>query len=97
MGILAERLEFMIRLKNWKHHSKGWVGLIWGAVSPALLKSIPQGAATQCYVACHPAVAAVTGTYFSNCNVARPTAPGRDAALAARLWAESERIVARLA
>ena len=61
-----------------------------------LWKSIPQGAATQCYVACHPAVAAVSGAYFSNCNVARPTAPGRDAALATRLWAESERIVARL-
>ena len=72
------------------------MGLVWGAVSPALLKSIPQGAATQCYVACHPAVAAVSGAYFSNCNVARPTAPGRDAALATRLWAESERIVARL-
>ena len=72
------------------------VGALWGAISPVLLKSVAQGAATQCYVACHPAVAGVSGAYFSDCNVARPTALGADPALAARLWAESERIVARL-
>lgn len=73
------------------------VGALWAAMSPLLLKSIAQGAATQCYVACHPAVAGVSGAYFRNCNVAKPTALAEDAALAARLWAESERIVARLA
>lgn len=72
------------------------VGALWGVVSPVLLKSIPQGAATQCYVACHPAVAGVSGAYFRNCNVARPSALGEDPALAARLWAESERLVAQL-
>ena len=24
MGIIAERLDFMTRLKNWPHHGKGW-------------------------------------------------------------------------
>ena len=35
-----------------------------------------------------------SGAYFRNCNVARPSALGEDAALAARLWAESEELIA---
>ena len=50
------------------------------------LKSIPQGAATQCYVAVHPATAAVSGEFFADCNVAR----------AERLWTFTEEIVAKL-
>jgi hypothetical protein len=36
-------------------------------------KTIPQGAATQCYLAAHPAVAAATGQYFSDCHIATPS------------------------
>jgi WW domain-containing oxidoreductase len=64
--------------------------------APLVLKTIAQGAATQCYLAANPAVAGVTGEYFADCNPAQPTAIARDPALAARLWEESERIVARL-
>ena len=35
-------------------------------------KDIPQGAATQCYVATAPALAGVSGLYFKDCN---PTDP----------------------
>jgi WW domain-containing oxidoreductase len=63
---------------------------------PLVLKTPAQGAATQCYVAVHPEVATVTGAYFSDCNRAEPLPIARDAALAARLWEETERIVARL-
>jgi NAD(P)-dependent dehydrogenase (short-subunit alcohol dehydrogenase family) len=66
------------------------------AAEPLVLKTIPEGAATQCYVAVHPDAAGITGEYFSHCNIQRPTALARDAALAARLWQESERIVASL-
>jgi WW domain-containing oxidoreductase len=66
-------------------------------LSPLVLKTAAQGAATQCYVATNPAVATVTGAYFLDCNVAQPrTAAASDDALAARLWEETERIVARL-
>jgi adenylate cyclase len=44
-----------------------------------VLKSIPQGAATQCYVATNPALAAVSGQYFADCNMARPRADAEDA------------------
>jgi NAD(P)-dependent dehydrogenase (short-subunit alcohol dehydrogenase family) len=64
--------------------------------APLFLKTAPQGAATECYLATNPALAGVTGEYFADCNLARPSAIASDAVLAARLWEESERIVARL-
>jgi len=64
--------------------------------SPFLFKSIAQGAATQCYVATSPTLAGVSGEYFSDCNIAKSSALANDAELAARLWAESERIVGTL-
>jgi NAD(P)-dependent dehydrogenase (short-subunit alcohol dehydrogenase family) len=75
----------------------GAVASAWTALSTALLKSIPQGAATQCYVACHPDVAGVSGKYFADCNVAEPRRLASNAELAKRLWDETERIAARLA
>ena len=65
--------------------------------APLFLKTVAQGAATECYLATSPAVAGVTGAYFADCNPAQPSAIAGDAALAARLWEESERIVAGLA
>jgi WW domain-containing oxidoreductase len=64
--------------------------------TPLVLKSVAQGAATQCFVAANPDVAGVSGEYFADCNVARSSALSNDAALADRLWAESERIVAKV-
>jgi NAD(P)-dependent dehydrogenase (short-subunit alcohol dehydrogenase family) len=66
------------------------------AASPLVLKTIPQGAATQCYVATNAGLDGVKGQYFADSNVAVPSALARDEALAARLWAESERIVERV-
>ncbi len=66
------------------------------AVSGLACKTIPQGAATQCYVAAHPAVAVCSGEYFSDCNLAQPSAHAKDAQLAQRLWEFSEASVAEL-
>jgi len=66
---------------------------IAGAVA---FKSIAEGAATQCFVATHPSLDAVTGEYFADCNVHRSSRAGRDAELAERLWTVSEQIVAAL-
>jgi len=65
-------------------------------VSPLALKSTAQGAATSCYVAAHPRAAGVTGAYFADCNPTEPLPIANDATLAAKLWEESERIVAAL-
>jgi len=62
-------------------------------VEPLFLKSIPQGAATQTFVAVHPMAAEHNGEYFADCNVSESSEAGRDMQLAERLWKESERIV----
>lgn len=61
-----------------------------------MLKTVSQGAATQCYVALHPATAKLTGTYFSDCAMAKTIPEGRDDDLAQALWEVSERIAAAL-
>jgi WW domain-containing oxidoreductase len=63
-------------------------------LTPIGLKTVPQGAATETFVATHPSLAGVSGEYFANCNVARTRRDARDPALAKRLWQESERIAA---
>lgn len=79
----------------WRH-----LGLVAKVASPVIsavaLKSIPEGAATQCFVATRPELAGVTGEYFSNCNLAQSSAHGADQALADRLWEVTERIVQAL-
>lgn len=65
------------------------------ALTPLGLKNIPQGAATQCYLATHPQVSA-NGEYFKDCNVATSSRLGRDRQLAARLWEATEQIVRKL-
>ena len=55
-------------------------------------RTIPQGAATQCYVATHPSLSEVSGCYFADCNVKEPSKHAQDEALAKRLWEESERL-----
>jgi NAD(P)-dependent dehydrogenase (short-subunit alcohol dehydrogenase family) len=60
-------------------------------VSPLALKSVGQGAATQCFVATRPDLM-TSGAYFADCNIARSSSLSRDPDLARRLWEESERI-----
>jgi NAD(P)-dependent dehydrogenase (short-subunit alcohol dehydrogenase family) len=67
----------------------------WSLVDPIFMKSVQQGAATQCYVATHPSLAGISGQYFADCNVARHTRLGADAALARQLWDESEKMAAQ--
>ena len=57
--------------------------------------TIPQGAATQGYVAAHPIPATISGEYFVDCNPARASDLMYDEALAGKLWAVSEELVRR--
>ncbi|XP_023534459.1 short-chain dehydrogenase TIC 32, chloroplastic-like isoform X1 [Cucurbita pepo subsp. pepo] len=58
-----------------------------------LLKTIPQAAATTCYVATSPRLIHVTGKYFSDCNEASPSKLAASPTAAARLWSASEIMV----
>ncbi len=57
-----------------------------GAISPE------EGAKTIVYLAASPDVEGVTGEYFYQCKIARPTAEAQNDADAKRLWEISEQI-----
>ena len=60
------------------------------------LKTVEQGAATQCYVSVHPDVEGMSGNYFSDCNLEQPSAHAQDKVMAKRLWDVSENIVSTI-
>jgi WW domain-containing oxidoreductase len=57
-------------------------------------KSVAQGAATSCYVATSPLLAATSGEYFEDCNAVTVSggAHMHDAVLAEELWRVSENL-----
>ena len=62
-------------------------------MSNPMFKTIPEGTATQCYVATSPDLERVTGYYFDDCNPAVPNQHMQNDDMAARLWAVSEELV----
>ncbi len=53
----------------------------------AFLKSVEEGAATQCYVATHPSLAEVSGQFFADCKPIVPEGPHMaDRELSKKLW-----------
>ncbi len=86
-GVIATNLA--------RHMSLG-VRIVMPIASAIAMKSVPQGAATQCYVATHPSLEGVTGEYFADCNVAKSSRHARDEAMADKLWEVTESIVASL-
>jgi NAD(P)-dependent dehydrogenase (short-subunit alcohol dehydrogenase family) len=103
---LARRLEGTRRTANAVHpgvimsnlwrHMPGMSNFAMGLAGPLVLKSVPQGAATEVFVAVHPSVATTSGAYFADCNLSRTRADADDAAMARRLWEVTEKIVAGL-
>ncbi|KAA8522420.1 hypothetical protein F0562_013219 [Nyssa sinensis] len=67
-----------------RHH--GFIDGIVNIVGKYVLKNVPQGAATTCYVALHPQVKEVSGEYFSDSNLSKPSSLAKDAELAKKLW-----------
>ena len=71
--------------------------ILFKLLSPVVslfLKTVPQGAATQCYLAAHPDMAGKSGGYYSHCQPARANPHADDPAFRERLWATSESILA---
>ncbi len=101
---LAKRFEGSQRTANALHpgvirtnlgrHMNPVANAVFGAVGPLFLKSIPQGAATQCYVATHPDVATISGVYFADSNPLDPIPEAQDPTAIDRLWQVSEERVA---
>ncbi len=72
------------------HNLPAFLSVPLRVVARPFMKSPAAGAATTCYVATNPALAKVSGQYFSDCNPATPSANGQDDALAEKLWNVSE-------
>jgi WW domain-containing oxidoreductase len=81
---------------NLGRHMNPVLRAVGTAFQPLFMKSAQQGAATQCWAAVHPDATAHNGAYLADCNVAPASRSAQDDALAARLWTESERIIAAL-
>lgn len=81
---------------NLSRHMSSIENLGFALGGPLFAKSVPQGAATQCYVAVHPGADGINGEYWADVNTKASSADGADRALAERLWTETEAIVAKL-
>jgi WW domain-containing oxidoreductase len=65
-------------------------------LTPLIFKTVPQGAATTCFVAANPAARAVSGEYLADCRIGRPRSDANDRELAKRLWDFSAQINANV-
>lgn len=81
---------------NLSRHMTPIVGVVFGLAQSFVLKSVPEGAATEVYAAVSPKAAGLSGVYFADCNIAKPRADADDPALAKRLWEVSEEISRRV-
>jgi len=61
-------------------------------VGSPFMKTIPQGAATQVYLAVSKEVEGVGGKFYDDCNEYVPTQDARDEKAAERLWKVSEEL-----
>ena len=70
-----------------------WMRIAAKLIGWTFMKSIPEGAATTCYVATEPQLATVSGHYFEDCNPITPElAYMTDKALAEKLWQVSAKL-----
>ncbi|MFH1811326.1 MAG: SDR family oxidoreductase [Pseudomonadota bacterium] len=79
---------------NLARHMNPVAAVGMAVVAPLFMKSAAQGAATQIYVATGSVDPSQSGSYFADCNPARPARQGQDDALAEKLWQVSEQIAA---
>ncbi|CAI5467666.1 unnamed protein product [Closterium sp. Yama58-4] len=80
-------------------------GTIWHTIGQGaynlvfqwFMKTIPQGAATSCFLAAHPSVAGASGGYYADSRAAegKATALSKDMELAGKLWELSEKMVSK--
>lgn len=101
---LARRLEGTRATANAVHpgvintnlgrHMPGVLRHAMRLIANIAFKSVEQGAATQCYVATHPALAGVSGEYFADSNITKPARRAENRKLAERLWTVSGQLAA---
>jgi hypothetical protein len=80
-----------IILTNLGRHFDPWKRTMGRLIGWTFMKTIPEGAATTCYVATADALSSVSGHYFEDCNPVVPMSGKHmdDAVLAQKLWQKS--------
>jgi WW domain-containing oxidoreductase len=81
---------------NLARHVENVEGMFENLKKRVNLKTVGQGAATQCLVATRPELAGVGGKYFSDCQVTKPAGVAEDDLLAEKLWSVTEELIARV-
>jgi len=72
-------------------HPVQWLFSMYSAVAG---KTLPQGAATTCFVATSPSLGSVSGRYFEDCNAFNVGGSHHDdTAMSDRLWDVSEMLL----
>jgi NAD(P)-dependent dehydrogenase (short-subunit alcohol dehydrogenase family) len=66
------------------------------SIARHFMKSVAQGASTQTLLAASPLVDGISGEYWVNCQIGKGSPFLNDRAMAERLWATSEAILASL-
>ncbi|KAL7594759.1 short-chain dehydrogenase TIC 32 B, chloroplastic [Lactuca sativa] len=84
----------IVRTELTRDH-KGFVTDLVFFLASKLLKTIPQAAATTCYVATDPRLRNVSGKYFVDCNEASASKLACDPEEGARLWSFSMIMVSK--
>jgi len=79
---------------NLGRHLPRWQNVALETVGKLFTKTIPQGAATTCYVATAPALSETSGYFFEHCNPILAGGYTEDTDMAARLWEISEQLCA---
>ena len=92
-AVTANSLHPGVIQTNLGRNMGGLFSMAVGLLLMPIMRTIPQGAATQCYVATNPALSEVSGLYFSNCNPEKPSKYAQDKDLARKLTKVSEELV----
>ena len=79
---------------NLGRHMPRWQNIALETVGKLFTKTIPQGAATTCYVATAPALTETSGYFFEHCNPILAGGYTEDTEMAARLWEISTQLTA---
>jgi NAD(P)-dependent dehydrogenase (short-subunit alcohol dehydrogenase family) len=91
--VTANSLHPGVIASGFGRNNGGVLGLLVRAAAPFMITP-EKGARTTVYLAASPEVAGITGKYFKNQRVTRPSRAAEDAAAARHLWEESEKLIA---
>ncbi|KAK6117639.1 hypothetical protein DH2020_048601 [Rehmannia glutinosa] len=83
--ITANSLHPGIITTNLFRHFGVFEGFV-SSLGQLVLKNVPQGASTNCYVALRPELKGISGEYFSDNNLDKASAMAADRNLARKLW-----------